>query len=477
MAISTWKSAIRAARPKIADWLGQPDADTVSYNGGLADTALPAAVPPARHPALTTLASFGGPDGSRPEADLIFDAAGDLFGTTGFGGPSGFGTVFEIANNGGGYASAPTTIGSFTGTDGKHPFADLITDAAGDLFGTTYGGGANRSGTVFEIANTGGGYASAPTTLVTFSGADGKNPECGLITDAAGDLFGTTLGGGPNGDGTVFEIAKTQDGYASAPTTLVSFDFTNGENPAAGLIADSAGDLFGTTVGGGANGNFGTVFEIVKTTDGYASAPTTLVSFTGHDGYGPVGGLMVDTAGDLFGTTYGGGANGYGTVFEIAKTADGYASTPTTLVSFTSSDGAGPQGSLIIDAAGDLFGTTYRGGTDGYGTVFEIAKTYTGYASAPTTLVNFTVANGAYPDGALATDAAGNLYGTTVYGGKHNEGTVFEITNSGFVVSPPTAAFAQALASHGAGASGSTSVAALATPNEAPTLISSPRGG
>jgi uncharacterized repeat protein (TIGR03803 family) len=178
------------------------------------------------------------------------------------------------------------------------------------------------------------------TTLVSFCSlancADGDFPIAGLIADANGNLFGTTIiggsGAGAHNRGTVFEIAKTATGYAITPTTLVSFcSLTNcadGANPAARLIADVDGNLFGTTYGGGGNG-VGTVFEIVKTTRGYASTPTTLVSFT--DGANPLAGLIADTDGNLFGTTYGGGANGVGTVFEIVKTTRGYASTPTTL--------------------------------------------------------------------------------------------------------------------------------------------------
>jgi uncharacterized repeat protein (TIGR03803 family) len=467
LAISTWNSLIRAAGPKIADWLGQPDADPVAYNGGgFADTALPAAVPPARHPALTTLVSFGGPDGSRPDCGLIFDATGDLFGTTAYGGPAGVGTVFELADTGSGYAGVPTTLASFTGANGKTPAGGLVADAAGDLFGVTEfqsGGG----GTVFEIVKTSDGYASTPTTLVSFTGGDGKLPSGGLIADAAGDLFGVTRGGGSSSYGTVFEIIKTPEGYASKPTALVSFNISDGETPVGGLVADGAGDLFGTTQSGGANGN-GTVFEVAKTQGGYANVPTTLVNFDYTDGGSPLGSLVMDAAGDLFGTTYGGGASGDGTVFEVVKTSQGYSSTPTTLVSFNDVNGVRPYAGLIIDAAGNLFGTTLS-------TVYEIAKTDTGYASAPTILATFTGANGGLAEGPLIVDAAGDLFGTTTKGGKHNVGTVFEITHSGYVVSPPTAIFAQAIASHGASGSVSTSVAALATPNEAPTLISTPR--
>ncbi len=165
------------------------------------------------------------------------------------------GTVFEIANTASGYASTPTILASFNGTNGNGPYGSLTADAAADLFGTTDTGGANGDGTVFEIAKTGGSYASNPTTLVSFNYTNGDEPFAGLIADAAGDLFGTTYFGGAYGGGTVFEIAKTGGSYASTPTTLASF---NGTNPTSSLIADAAGDLFGTTRDGGANGD-GTV--------------------------------------------------------------------------------------------------------------------------------------------------------------------------------------------------------------------------
>jgi uncharacterized repeat protein (TIGR03803 family) len=398
-------------------------------------------------PELTTLVNFNGANGTNPAGGLIADAYGDLFGTTVGGGsgvtppgefPSGDGTVFEIAKTAHGYASTPTTLVNFNGANGLGP-GGLTADAHGDLFGATGGGGANNLGTVFEIAKTAHGYASTPTTLVSFNGANGFQPGS-LIFDAHGDLFGTMSAGGayfPSGitGGTVFEIAKTAHGYASTPTTLVSFNGANGLGPG-GLIADAHGDLFGTTQGGGAD-NLGTVFEILKTAHGYASTPTTLVSFNGTDGRFPTAGLTADAHGDLFGTTSIGGANDDGTVFEILKTAHGYASTPTTLVSFNDFDGYEPLAGLIIDAHGDLFGTT-RKGVDLTGTVFEIAKTAHGYASTPTTLVSFNGANGIAPSGLLA-DAYGDLFGTTAAGGDSykpgaggGDGTVFEITASGF---------------------------------------------
>jgi uncharacterized repeat protein (TIGR03803 family) len=388
------------------------------------------------------------------------------------------GTVFEIVKTASGYASTPTTLVSFCSlpncADGSRPQAALIADANGNLFGTTVQGGAASRGTVFEIVKIASGYASTPTTLVSFCSlpncADGATPFAGLIADANGNLFGTTEGGGAARRGTVFEIVKTASGYPSTPAILVSFcslpNCADGQYPLTGLIADANGNLFGTTVQGGAAGR-GTVFEIVKIASGYASTPTTLVSFCSlpncADGATPTAGLIADANGNLFGTTYVGGPGAYGgvfggggTVFEIVKTASGYASTPTTLVSFCSlpncTDGASPYASLIADANGNLFGTTLQGGAyasygvaSGAGTVFEIVNTASGYASTPTTLVSFCnggmffncTADGEFPEAGLIADANGNLFGTTSDGGASGfGGTVFEITGSGFVPPP-----------------------------------------
>jgi hypothetical protein len=387
-------------------------------------------------PTLTTLVSFSvdGPNEAQPSGDLIADSHGDLFGTTATDGPDGDGGVFEIVKTASGYASTPTTLFSFDGEDGAAPIAGLLADASGDLFGTTQLGGANGSGTVFEIAKTSNGYASTPTTLISFNSADGTAPSGNLIADTNGDLFGTTQLGGATGFGTVFEVAKTAGGYASTPTTLLNFNGGNGPSDA-GLLADANGDLFGTTSGGSDDG---TVFEIKKTGAGYASTATILEGFFGADGSEPTGGLIADPDGDLFGTTSSGGPGGGGTVFEIVKTTGGYARTPTTLVGFGEGNGSSPHGALIADGEGDLFGTTEQGpGADDSGTVFEIEKFAGGYANAPTTLARFNGANGEQPVAGLIADANGDLFGTTVGGGPNAgvSGTVFEITDSGFVPS------------------------------------------
>ena len=302
---------------------------------------------------------------------------------------------------------------------------------------------------MYEIVHTAGIYLTTPVTLASFSSAVvSSGPAGGLVADAAGDLFGTTSAQG-TGFGTVFEILKTATGYASTPLTLASFSGTNGSTPNGGLFIDAAGNLIGTTAGGGANPN-GTVFEIPKVGDGYGSAPLTLVSFNGTNGANPNGGIIADASGNLYGTTERGGADALndGTVFEIAKAGTGYAATPTLLVNFDLDDGAFPSDTLVADAAGNLYGTTQGGGTNQAGTVFEVAKTATGFATLPTTLVNFSASTGgSVPVAGLIGSAGGNLYGTTTTDALNSAGTVFEVTGSGFrsttvVVAPSATAIA-----------------------------------
>jgi uncharacterized repeat protein (TIGR03803 family) len=285
-------------------------------------------------PTLITLISFDNANGAYPFGSLIVDANGDLFGTTEQGGSSGSGTVFEIKNNGTvaapNYAATPTTLASFNSANGAYPLGSLIVDANGDLFGTTYQGGLSGYGTVFEIKNNGTvaapNYAATPTTLASFNNANGAYPLYeSLIVDANGDLFGTTYQGGSTSSGTVFEIKNNgtvaAPNYAATPTTLASFNNANGAYPLGSLKVDANGDLFGTTQQGGAAGGYGTVFEIKNNgtvaAPNYAATPTTLASFNNANGAYPVGSLIVDANGDLLGTTEEGGSTGYGTVFEI----------------------------------------------------------------------------------------------------------------------------------------------------------------
>lgn len=399
-------------------------------------------------PVLTTLANFDGANGAYVGSGLLIDAAGNLYGTTLYGGGGGGGTVFEIAATASGYATDPVDLASFNGANGSTPRAGLIADAAGDLFGTTSTGGAFGDGTIFEIVKTMGVYASTPTVLASFNGADGSTPDGVLVADAAGNLYGTTSSGGANNLGTVFEIAKTAGGYAADPVTLASFGGAIGGNPGFGLTVDAAGDLFGTTNRWGLANDYGSVFEIAKTASGFASAPTVLLTFNGTDGNYPLAGIFVDAAGNLIGSADSGGTNEFGTVFEIARTAGGYASTASVLVNFDGANGEGPHGVLIADGAGNLYGTERLGGADA---VFEIAKTANGYASTPVTLAGLDGWNAFGPSYALAVDASGNLYGATYGAGNAGLGSVYEITNTGFVVPAAVgiAAHATVLARYG----------------------------
>jgi uncharacterized repeat protein (TIGR03803 family) len=258
--------------------------------------------------------------------------------------------------------------------------------------------------------------------------SEGYGPYGGLVADSAGNLYGTTEYSGYGYYGTVFEIPKTSEGYPSTPTTLFDFVSYNGEYPTGNLIIND-GNLISTTYEGGLGG-VGTIFWIDSLVPA-CDEDTDCITFptNGADGANPTSGVIANAAEDLFGTTRYGGTSGYGTVFEVVNEGEGHYKLVTPLVSFNKSDGAYPFGGLILDAAGNLYGTTSSGGTSGgYGTVFEIKKTSTGYANTPTTLFNFDYKHGATPYGGLILDAAGDLYGTTVNGGKYSYGTVFKLT-------------------------------------------------
>jgi uncharacterized repeat protein (TIGR03803 family) len=350
---------------------------------------------------ITTLASFNGTDGLDPVAPLLMDSSGNLYGTAERGGTSGDGTIFELAKG----SSTITTLASFNGSNGENPYAPLVMDSSGNLYGATELGGASSAGTVFELAKG----SSTITTLASFNGKNGSEPYGSLVLDTSGNLYGTTVRGGSVNDGTVFELAKG----SSTITTLASFNGTNGSEPLGGLVLDTSGNLYGTTDQGGAYHD-GTVFELAEG----SHTIDDLASFQGSYGANPLAALIIDPSGNLYGTTRFGGASGDGTIFELAKGSG----TITPLASFNSTDNGYTLSSLVMDSSGNLYGTTINGGSDDGGTVFELTKG----SGAITTLATF-VNNGLYPDSSLVMDASGNLYGTTASGGAFGEGTVFEI--------------------------------------------------
>ena len=258
------------------------------------------------------LYSFGnGTDGTDPAAGLIFDAAGNLYGTTQTGGTHSGGMVFELTPAAGG-TWTEKVLYNFGGTDGDQPAAGLVFDAAGNLYGTTYVGGTSDKGTVFELTPAGGGTWTEKV-LYNFNGTSGAIPQAGLIFDAAGNLYSTTFAGGTYNLGTLFELTPAGGGTWTEQVLHSFGNGTDGSGPWAGLIFDAAGNLYGTTRYGGSYGG-GTVFRL------NAQGETLLYSFSGADGKNPIAGLALDAAGNLYGTTYLGGASSQGTAFEITNT-------------------------------------------------------------------------------------------------------------------------------------------------------------
>ena len=387
---------------------------------------------------LTVLHAFEGVDGGNPlYAGLVRDSEGNLYGTTNSGGDlacsngSGCGTVFKVAANG-----EETVLYSFKGgADGSAPGARLWRDAAGNLYGTTQAGGISNAGTIFRLNKAG-----KETVLYSFTGGtDGGQPLGGLIRDSAGNFYGTTLHGGLDplqicnsgaGCGVVFKLD-----LAGNETVLYSFKGeTDGGESIAGLVRDSAGNLYGTTQIGGdpdcvGGVGCGTVFKLGKT-----GILTTLYSFTyGTDGGQPASDLTLDSAGNLYGTAFGGGdlsctgGNGFGcgVVYKVDT-----AGQETVLYAFTGGrDGRSPYAGVIRDAAGDLWGTTILGGAFNNGVVYRVNP-----AGKEIVLHSFTGGvDGAIPYAGVIRDLAGNFYGTTNAGGDltcgnvNGCGTVFKI--------------------------------------------------
>jgi len=341
--------------------------------------------------------------------------------------------------------------------DGTNPYyAGVVMDASGNLYGTTANGGnpgscQNGCGTVFELVNSSGIYSE--NVLYSFTGAngDGSNPWAGLIMDASGNLYGTTSYGGSSldvsGVGTVFELVNSSGSYSENVLHVfcgqtAGSQCTDGLYPYDSLIRDLAGNLYGTTLNGGQapdeSGN-GTVFELVNSSGTYSEKILNVFSSLNQDAELPYAGLLMDASGNLYGTTYGGGANGYGTVFELVNSAGTY--TQQILYNFkgTGGDGAYPWASLIMDASGNLYGTTEGGGSangpNGYGTVFELVNSAGTYSEKILHTFTGVSGDGAHPYSSLLVDASGNLYGTTVYGGANGNGfngggTVYELVNS-----------------------------------------------
>jgi uncharacterized repeat protein (TIGR03803 family) len=372
--------------------------------------------------------------GDNPVAGLTYDSAGNLYGTTKYGG--GAGDIFELTPNSDG-TWTESVIHTLSGLQGENPVAALTFDSAGNLYGTTQYGGKDHgaAGVVFELTpNRDGTWTD--NVLYDFCSlskcSDGSNPMSNVIFDQNGNLYGTTSLGGPSDGGLVYKLAPNGSG---GWTESVIYSFTTGRDggtPVAGVIFDKAGNLYGTTVENGLG--WGTVFELSPNQDGGWSE-STLYRFCHlencRDGGQPFGALTLDAAGNLYGTTEDLGAYGYGNVFELTPTTKGPWN-ERVLHQFTGGDdGANPYGGVTFDSTGKLYGTTYSGGgssscNGGCGVVFKLVPGSNGVWHEDTIYAFNGFFKGG-PEAGLVFNGS-NFYGTTSRASNgHGFGSVFEV--------------------------------------------------
>ena len=384
------------------------------------------AVRPAQAQTETVLYNFttGFQEGG-PQAGLTTDGAGNFYGTT-FGGGLGWGTVFELSRNGSGGWNQ-TVLYTFTGgADGGAPVSSVIFDSAGNLYGTTELGGGYQFGVVFELSPLGTSWTE--TVLHGFAGgADGAFPLNGLIIDPAGNLFGTTYYGGVGG-GTVFELSPSGGGWTEQ--TIYSAVPSN-YGTSAGLTMDAARNIFGVS--------YSTIFELSPTGTGGWNPTVIHTFVRGPKAGNVMDGTPVlDKAGNLYGTTSPSGAirdyygPAFGTVYELSPKKNGKW-TKKILHTFGQGGALGgiaPYGGLVLDTAGNIYGTTLDGSEagPGPGTVFELVAPVGKGSYTEKVLWSFNGIDGAQPNGSLILDSAGNLYGTTAGGGSSGNGVVFQVT-------------------------------------------------
>jgi uncharacterized repeat protein (TIGR03803 family) len=367
----------------------------------------------------------GGSDGGYPQGGLVVDSKGNLYGTTESGGSSSGGTVFELTpNSSGGWTEQ--VLYSFTGFmgtgDGDLPFAGLVLDSKGNLYGTTLSGGTSFNGTVFELSPGSNGTWTEKVLYNFTGGADGGSPQQSTLTlDSSGNLYGTTVSGGAYGEGSVYELTE---GKSGTWTQKILHSFTGGNDGylpfGSSLIFDGAGNLYGSTTGGGTH-DYGVIFKLTPGTGG-AWTEKVLYSFTGVGGVtGPLGSLLFDSKGNIYGTGF--------DVFELSPGSNGIFTEKDLHFFSGDPDGAYPESGVISDSKGNLYGTTNTGGAH-RGTVYELSPGSNG-SWTEKVLHRFSATGGdaVYPYLApLVMDAQGHLYGTTSAGGSSNFGAVYEVT-------------------------------------------------
>jgi len=377
---------------------------------------------------LNQLAYFNGPNGNNPGGKLAMDAAGNIYGTTFYGGRYGDfgpGTVYKLTHNSSGWVL--TSLYDFSGYgDGQNPWGGITFGPDGALYGTTYGGGLYGWGVVFKLQPEPTRCTTAlcywrETVLYNFTGgSDGSSPQGAVIFDSAGNLYGSTLNGG-QGNGVVYELSPAQGSWNM--NVLYRFKGgSDGQGPEDGVVMDRFGNLFGTTFLGGTN-DVGTAYELTPGASGWTER--VLHSFAGgDDGKYPTV-PVVDPSGNVFGATSEDGANGDGTVFELQRTGGSFSYS----IIYQFNSLAGPpcdaECGLTLDSAGNLYSDGY-GGSNGGGTIFELSPSSGSWNL--TVLWDLTEQQGLYPGNRPIFDAQGNLYGTTEYGGRGNDGNVWQLT-------------------------------------------------
>ena len=415
-------------------------------------------VPVARAQSFSVLHAFnGGAEGGGPYGGVIFDSAGNLFGNLARGGDlrdcvnsPGCGVVYELSPSSSGvWKEIPLYV--FRNNTGAVPGGNLLLDSAGEIFGVAEEGGGSPlcgfieqgCGLIFQLSPEGEGYQQSPLWIFNGEG-DGGVPSGSLIDDGDSNLYGTTYQGGKTnkvyalGSGVVFRFSPNGSG-GWAEAVLYSFSGgADGALPFAGLIRDAAGNLYGTTYQGGKVNKIcqygcGVVFELSPSSSG-SWTETVLYSFNGGpDGSNPVGGVAMDAAGNLFGTTAYGGPHNFGTVFKLTSRSGAWEET--LLHTFAGgSDGGYPYAGVTLDGAGSVYGTTESGGNTndclgggGCGVVFKFARV--GGEWKETVLHAFTgISDGEIPEAPLTLGRDGNLYGTAVFRGAFGGGTVFRVT-------------------------------------------------
>ena len=320
----------------------------------------------------TTVHTFAGTDGAYPVGGLIADANGVLYGTTSSSGAYNGGTFYSLTRSGKKWTEQTLwNFGNSQTQDSAAPACTLLMDASGAIYGTTQAGGAHNLGTVFKLTSSGGVWTS--TVLYSFAGGrDGQTPQAGLTMDRSGVLYGTTYYGGAQNQGTVFALAPSGNTWSEG--VLYSFGKgTDGRNPGYGTLAiDSNGDLYGTTLYGGVN-DWGIVYELIPASGAKWKEKLVHTFGDASDGRVPNGGVIMGKSGVLYGDTIDGGVNFGGTVYQLVRSGNVWTESVATNFANFSGDGFFPQGGVTLDSkSGILYGTTDQGGSQGWGAVYQI---------------------------------------------------------------------------------------------------------